>query len=71
MDDTPTTPIPRDDHRPDAPAGPRLSDADRQLADRRAFLKAVGTKAIYAAPAVVTLAAASRANAASSTSPSA
>jgi len=55
--------------QPDS-ASDRAREADRKLAERRRFLKAVGTKAIYAAPAVATLAAASRANAASATSPS-
>jgi len=52
------------------PASEPVSEADRKVAERRRFLKSVGTKAIYAAPAVATLAAASRANAASATSPS-
>ncbi|MEM1210085.1 MAG: hypothetical protein AAF586_03780 [Planctomycetota bacterium] len=58
-----TTPAPGE--QPDAP-----TDNDRAGTDRRAFLKLAGRRAVYVAPAVVTLAAASRANAASTTSPS-
>ncbi|MEM6332781.1 MAG: hypothetical protein AAF823_05515 [Planctomycetota bacterium] len=53
-------------HSTDAP-GKQVSP---RVEDRRAFLKLAGRKAVYVAPAVATLAAASRANAASSTSPS-
>ncbi|MEM0914978.1 MAG: hypothetical protein AAGK09_10260 [Planctomycetota bacterium] len=57
--DTPPTPQPND-----------TREANDSATDRRAFLKLAGRRAAYVAPAVATLAAASRANAASTTSPS-
>ncbi|MEM9252782.1 MAG: hypothetical protein AAGB29_10575 [Planctomycetota bacterium] len=64
--------MPDPSHEPTSQPSDTSQETDSKAAatDRRAFLKLAGRRAAYVAPAVATLAAASRANAASTTSPS-